>query len=432
MFLGFANGQNTVNISQFGAKGDGKTNDYQAFIKAANFLNQKGGGQLVIPKGVYLIGVHHSSNNNLKDIVFKNCNGLKIVGNDAIINVEGNFYRGKDYTSGIYGYSKTNAIIPFDFKSCSNISVTNLEVNGNVDKMSRDPSLWESGGLLMRFMDCTNVNLDNLRLHHAQTDGLYIGGSRSKNFVVSNIDCYNNARQGLSITQLFDGKFLSCKFNNNGLTEGKYKAQPPSAGVDLEPNEKSSGVLVRNIHFENCKFENNYGFQFTASTPATVADIYMVDCSFDSKQSQSKIQILLAVNNINISQSVINLQKGSLLPVWKKFTGSKTTIKNCTISGQYRAIEAISDNVNNSVVMDGNTIKYTGNTVIDSYFPYIQMKNMEFTNNKIYIPSQFLKKKGISSLIQKVKVSSGNSFKTESGTFKKNVSFSGAKILNDK
>ena len=47
----------TKSILEFGAKGDGKTNDHEAFVKAASFFTQrKGHGKLIIPRGIYIVG----------------------------------------------------------------------------------------------------------------------------------------------------------------------------------------------------------------------------------------------------------------------------------------------------------------------------------------------------------------------------------------
>ena len=53
----FAQNNITKTIQSFGAKGDGKTNDTEAFTKAAAFFNDRGGnGTLLISKGIYIVG----------------------------------------------------------------------------------------------------------------------------------------------------------------------------------------------------------------------------------------------------------------------------------------------------------------------------------------------------------------------------------------
>jgi len=48
---------NTVNIRDFGGKGDGMTLNTEAFRKAISALEKKGGGHLVVPAGVWMTGL---------------------------------------------------------------------------------------------------------------------------------------------------------------------------------------------------------------------------------------------------------------------------------------------------------------------------------------------------------------------------------------
>lgn len=54
-------------ITDYGAKGDGKTNSLPAFIKAINLCNMQGGGTIIVPPGVYFVEgpIHLKSNINL-------------------------------------------------------------------------------------------------------------------------------------------------------------------------------------------------------------------------------------------------------------------------------------------------------------------------------------------------------------------------------
>ena len=50
---------NEVNLKDFGGIGDGITLNTEAFSKAMSALEKKGGGRLVVPKGVYIISVNN-------------------------------------------------------------------------------------------------------------------------------------------------------------------------------------------------------------------------------------------------------------------------------------------------------------------------------------------------------------------------------------
>jgi Endopolygalacturonase len=51
---------NVVSITDFGAKGDGKTDNTQAFAKAIEALVSKGGGTVEIPAGTWITGTHRT------------------------------------------------------------------------------------------------------------------------------------------------------------------------------------------------------------------------------------------------------------------------------------------------------------------------------------------------------------------------------------
>ncbi|WP_144399067.1 glycoside hydrolase family 28 protein [Thermotoga sp. RQ7] len=52
-----------VEITEFGAIGDGKTDCTESFRKAIEFLSEQGGGRLVVPYGVFLTGPIHLKSN---------------------------------------------------------------------------------------------------------------------------------------------------------------------------------------------------------------------------------------------------------------------------------------------------------------------------------------------------------------------------------
>jgi Pectate lyase superfamily protein len=84
----------------FGAKGDGRTNDHEAFRRAARFINaRKGNVRLLIPAGTYIVGKvldkpMHLRNNFWYDENFdvpdsidlfrlKNCTNVSIIGSNG-------------------------------------------------------------------------------------------------------------------------------------------------------------------------------------------------------------------------------------------------------------------------------------------------------------------------------------------------------------
>jgi Endopolygalacturonase len=76
-----------------GAKGDGITNDTDAFYKASQLIQQKGGGTLIIPEGTYIVGKQFQEAGQPRYYItapifeVKSVNGLLIEGNNAILKM---------------------------------------------------------------------------------------------------------------------------------------------------------------------------------------------------------------------------------------------------------------------------------------------------------------------------------------------------------
>ena len=151
-----------------------KTDDYAALLKVVDYINSKGTGEVYFPAGTYYIAEFHNGKDSIRDLQFKNCDGLYIHGSNAVISVNGNFNRAVTKEDGKHKRSNITAIVPLKINHCKNVTIENLEINGNVDKMTRDAGVVEAASHLLVIAESQNVSLTNLFLHHAQTDGIYI------------------------------------------------------------------------------------------------------------------------------------------------------------------------------------------------------------------------------------------------------------------
>ncbi len=402
---GFAQNKVYVNVKDFGAVGDGKSDDYPALLKVVDYINSKGTGEVYFPPGNYYIAEFHNGKDSVRDLQFKNCDGLYIHGSNAVISVNGSFNRSVTKNDGKHKFSNINALVPLRIDHCKNVTVENLEFNGNVDKMTRDAGVVEAASDLLVISESQNVNLTNLSLHHSQTDGIYITGSTTKNITGKGISSSNNARQGMSIIQLTDGTFTSCKFINTGVTEGSYGRHAPSAGVDIEPHGKRGSV--NNIHFESCLFENNLGSQFVCSFPSTSKNIFLNNCVFNADANSLKYSIIVNASNVVFEGCSFDCKNGSIYPLWHN-DGSSSIFKRCNIKSSGSGFIAVSALQNNTVLVDSCNLEYTGTGEVKSFFPYLRMQNLTFTNNVINIPRQYHKTIGSTSLIQGSNNVSGN------------------------
>jgi hypothetical protein len=424
--------QTFISIKKFGAKGDGVTDDYKAFLALADYVNTHRGGNIVFPKGTYYIAAYHTKDNSISDIVFKNCTNLFIKGEDAVISVNGKINRTMDHKGSRAWYSRTNAIVPLFFDNCKQLTIQSLEVNGNVSQMTRDKDVAETGGNLIQLMNCQDVRINDVYVHHAQTDGIYINGAASKNFTFLGVTSSNNARQGMSIIKLNNATFTKCKFVKTGITGGTYGFHAPAAGVDIECGKVPLTQKSGNFIFDNCIFAGNQGAQFACTSPVSCSNVTIKNCQITANDAGSSHAMILVADSVTLQDSKIDCKNGNIHTSWKGSPGANVKVIRCDITSSLAGIVAISDDESNDrVVIANNTFYNSGNAEIKKYFIQIQNPKASFTNNVVHIPSHNLKRLGATSLIENARISEGNTFISD-GNVKPKVSYKGTLKVLDK
>ncbi|RZK45377.1 MAG: hypothetical protein EOO59_21190, partial [Hymenobacter sp.] len=275
----------------FGAVGDGRTDDQAAFQKAAAFFNQRartpaGAGRAVlrIPKGVYRVG--HPGPGDLGDLLhLSGCRNLTIAGDDSatteIRYADSLRYGTFDPATHAYyepptaffadwgwGVRGGTAIV---LQGCDNVEVTNLTLNGNSTHLLVGGH-WGDTGIQLAFdglfvSDSRRIRLRRLAVHHFGRDGIQV-----LNHLVKSLDepaqeaiwladsrFDYNGRQGLSITGVNGLLATNCSFSHTGRvvipTLGRPLYSNPGAGVDVEPE----GGFVANVRLDRCRLVDNAG-----------------------------------------------------------------------------------------------------------------------------------------------------------------------------
>lgn len=407
---------------KYGLIADGKTDNYKAFVKLVNDVNQKRGGKIVFEKGIYVINQFKHNNNHVVDLLYKNCNNLTIDGNYATIKLNNTFTKAKDKSKNKYFYSNTGSLIPFSFQNVKSLKIHNLTVDGGSNNAKKESGISEQAEHLFSFSNCIDVTVSNVVAKNALCDGFYIK-ENNRNFTFTNVKSLNNARQGLSIIGLWNGTFDNCEFSDTGRSN--YGFHSPAAGLDIEPNIQNG---VKNIRFSNCKFYNNKNAQIVITRPLFTDNILIENSVIDAGKSNYTYQLILSGKNITLIGNTITLNSGSIYPFWDNFENSSVHIKNNIINSTGRGV-VVSGTKSIHVLIEGNYFKFNG-TTMSSYFPYIQYPVI-FKSNTIEVPEKFLNKKYIS-LIQNAKESSNNKFITDKGhSFKSKVSYSKTIKIND-
>jgi hypothetical protein len=281
-------------VKDFGAKGDGRANDYPAIQKAIAALSAAGGGTLSFPQGTYYIDEYKiggKGTNNITDFTFKQIKGLVVDGNGSKIVLKGGWTRTADYTSGKYTGSYATQV-GFLFLGCQNLVIRNLEIDGGAATISKGAErLIEGASHGVLLMGCQHVDLKNLHIHHYCSDGLYISQYASiisSHVAATHCQFTNNGRQGVSIIQLRYATFTDCDFRDTGIS-GQYGAHSPAAGVDIEPHDRAPKVSdgTGDIQFTNCRFVGNLGFQYVGtSLEKTPYPVTFTSCLFKDTHNQ--------------------------------------------------------------------------------------------------------------------------------------------------
>lgn len=208
----------SINIIDFGAKGDGITNDTKAIQSAIDYANahpQK--NKILIPAGTYLISP-----------IFLKSNIVLILTKNTILKAVSNLLEGQRLV---------NIILQ-----------QNITIYGNGGMITMNRSDYTTGeqrhGLWMN--NSKNVTVYDLTSENCGGDGFCIGGYEAapcQNIALIDCHSYNNRRNALSITNAINVKILGGVYSNSNGTA-------PQFGIDLEPDSKVEAlenILIKGV-----------------------------------------------------------------------------------------------------------------------------------------------------------------------------------------
>jgi hypothetical protein len=294
-----------VHIKDFGAIGDGKTNNTVAFQKASAYL-QNNGGTLIIDPGTYIVGKQKLSGNYLAggsfmpepilsfsdskkpiiilgyDAILKAADGLKF-GSFNPVTGDKDSIRGKGNESDYYA-------APFIFiyaVRCDSISIKGITLDGNSGKLDIGPSFGPEGIQLpaigIGLYSNKNVEIADCYIHHFALDGIIISWAGLKEsdpiypHTITNVKAEFNGRQGISWVGGNSLTVINSEFSSTGkgLNNGIPVVSKPSAGIDIEIENS----IIRNGKFINCLVYNNSG-PGVISIGYTTSNINFKKCTF--------------------------------------------------------------------------------------------------------------------------------------------------------
>jgi hypothetical protein len=272
-----------VTPEQFGAKGDGVTNDTAAFAAMADRVNQAGGGTVVLRPRTYIVGRQEPDPKKgyifgpVPIMDFTGCRGpLTVHGNGARLRCADGLYFGTfdpqtgAATSHPLPYYKPGELAaPYlsmlKVEKCSGpVHISDLEFDGNIDSLriggKWGNSGWQIGCAGLRLKDNLGpVRVSNVNSHHHPQDGGAGNGPGQlgvpEHVTLENCRFSSNARNGFSLVGGVGWTFRRCLFEKCGR-DLPFAGSLPLSGIDFEAE---GGRYVADIHLVDCIASDNAG-----------------------------------------------------------------------------------------------------------------------------------------------------------------------------
>ena len=287
-----------VNISKFGAKGDGMTLNTKAINDAIKEVNQRGGGKVIIPEGTWLTGpIELLSNVNL------------YTERNALILFTGDFEAYPIIPTSFEGLETRRCQSPISARNAENIAITGYGIfDGNGDcwrpvkKEKLTASQWnklvKSGGVLdeqERIWYPTAGSLKGAMACNIQV----INPWYSQNGDALDLESCKNA---LILNSVFDAGDDAICIKSGKDENGRRRGEP------------CQNVIVKN----NTVLHGHGGFVVGSEMSGGVKNIYVEDCTFlgtdvglrfKSTRGRGGVVENIYINNINM----INIPNEPLL-----------------------------------------------------------------------------------------------------------------------
>lgn len=290
----------------FGARGDGRTNDTLAFAAMSQAVRQAGGGTIVLGRKTYRVGLQRPGNG--RDYAFEPLDVIKlaglpgpleIAGNGAVLRTAagqrfGGFERsGEQSRRKMPNYDRATQATPYVamiwVENCRGpVIISGLELDGAIAEGRLGGFYGDTGrqipmsGLFLRDNAGDEV-VSDLYSHHHGLDGIIIDGidrATDRLRSISRIRALHNGRQGCSVVGGRGYAFSDCTFGNTG---SGTVASAPGAGLDIEAE---GGKVVERLQFSKCRFLDNLGAAMVADS-GTSRNVAFADCEFVGTRSWS-------------------------------------------------------------------------------------------------------------------------------------------------
>lgn len=254
---GLAKLEETLSARDFGAVGDGQTDDTAALQAALDALRRRGGVLALAPGAVYRIAI---------GLKLEDAAGFRIEGRDAQLVMQDGAPVAADYWL-------------LKLVRCRRFAVGDLRLDGNRQTRAIGPEPWANN---LHLHDCSDFVLQSVESSNAVVDGFILYHDRRndpatfcRRGLMLGCRSLNAARQGLTILNGHDIRVMACDFiGSNGV--------PPEAGIDIESHVDSAAPSNARVLIQGCHFQDNRGGGIRLSPAGGAHGFSVVDCSFQA------------------------------------------------------------------------------------------------------------------------------------------------------
>ncbi|MDH4559028.1 mannuronan epimerase [Pseudomonas sp. BN417] len=360
------------NVQNFGAKGDGITDDTAAIQNAIDAAAAAGGGQVYMPTGTYIVSGGEEPSDGclmLKSNVYLYGDGM---GATTVKVADGSDTKITGVIRSAYG------------EQTHDFGVSNLTIDGNRDNTTGKIDGWFNGYIPGEAGYDSNVTLDSVEIKDCSGYG-FDPHEQTVNMVIKNSVSHGNGLDGFVADFLSDSTFE----NNVAYDNDRHGFNIVTSTHDftltnnVAYNNRGTGIVVQrgsedipspsNITITGGEVYGNgaEGVLIKLSSEVTVSDVDIHDNASAGVRIYGSNHVEIIDNTLNnnslgspVPEIIIQSYDDTLGVSGKYFNGSDNTIQGNIISGSnlstYGVAERNEDGTDRNAII-GNTISHTSN-----------------------------------------------------------------------